>query len=228
MYFRKFLILVFVLTCGASCALAQDSFTDKFEITPFVGTKFGGKINVAENTTNSDVYNLPIKSSIDYGAILDYYIWPSFSIEFLWNRQPTTIGEQSLNANGFPMTQWVTNSDLDTYDFGASYSFRGESKVRPFVAAGIGWTNFTNIDNANPNNPNAIYLGFYNRLSYNVGGGVKYYFNRFLGLRLDVRYMPTRTTPGEGEECTFEGCFETQTTNHANQGSANLGVIVKF
>jgi outer membrane protein W len=226
MFFRKCLVLVFVLACGASCALAQDSFLQKFEVTPFVGSKFGGKINVSENTSNPNVENILIKSSIDYGAIVDYNIWSSFAIEFLWNRQPTSLSAEELNPNtGIPSgTQFLTDTTLDTYTFGAAYTFRSDSKIRPFIAGGVGWTNFTNVDN-----PNGLYLGFYNRLAYNIGGGIKYYMTDHFGLRFDLRYMPTRTTPSSGEECSvYYGCYEVAQNNHANQGGANLGVIVRF
>ena len=48
MLMRKILVLVFVLSCGASCALAQESITQKIELTPFAGTRFGGKIDATD------------------------------------------------------------------------------------------------------------------------------------------------------------------------------------
>lgn len=222
MFVRKFLILLFLFACAASCALAQDSIAQKIEITPFVGAKVGGKINVVGNTTNQNIDNLLIKSSIEYGGIFDYSIWENFQVEAMWDHQPTALSEHDFN-NG-DVTR-LTTTNLDTVTFGANYAFRGEAPLRPFVAGGLGWTHFTNT-----NDPNgAVDLGFSNKFAYNIGGGLKYYINRYVGVRFDLRYLGTRTTPGQTIECSaFFGCFQVPTTNHANQMAANLGVILKF
>lgn len=225
MFFRKFVVLVFVFACAASCALAQDQDTGwaKLEVTPFGGYKFGGKINVA--ASGSGVQNLLIDSNYDYGAMVDYSIWSNFKAEFMWVRQPSTLEEQFIGAPP-PPSQPITNTTLSTYTFGANYDFRGDQKLRPFVAGGIGWTHFTNIDS---NSPNGVYLGFYNKLAYNIGGGVKYYFMPHAGLRFDMRYLSTRTTPGQSVQCDpFGNCFTVASTNHANQGEMNVGLIIKF
>ena len=220
MFFRKFIVLVFVIACGASCALAQDSFLQKFEVTPFGGYKFGGKINVSGQSGTEE--NLLIASNYDYGAMIDYSIWENFQAEFMLVRQPSTLSLQDFSTTP-PTTTALTNTTLSTYTFGAAYSFRGDSKIKPFIAGGAGWTNFTNIDN-----PNGVYLGFYNKFAYNIGGGIKYYFSKYAGFRFDFRYFATRTTPGTGEECSYVGCYEVSTTNHANQGDLNFGLILKF
>jgi opacity protein-like surface antigen len=226
MFFRKFIVLVFVIACGASCAIAQDSFADKLEITPFGGYKFAGKINVYGYDENpvygEDVENVYVKSNLDYGVIADYSIWSSFAAEFMWVRQPTIYAEQNYIVTP-PAATFLARGTLSTYTFGAAYTFRGDSKVRPFVAGGLGWTNFGNLDS----DPSELYVGFNNKFAYNIGGGVKYFFNKFVGLRFDMRFAPSRTTPGVGEEC-YIVCEEVSQSYHMNQGEANLGVILKF
>lgn len=221
MLMRKILVLVFILSCGASCALAQESFAQKIELTPFGGTRFGGKIN-ATDSANPAVDYLAIKSSVDYGALFDYTIWDNFQAEVMWVRQPTDLREHdsSNDTLGPP----VTTTKLDSFTFGAAYSFKPvEAKLKPFIAGGLGFTNFTNTDN-----PNNVFLGFHNRFTYNIGGGFKYYFSKYVGLRFDLRYAPTRTLPQNVLECGAFGCFQAVQTAHANQGEANLGVIFRF
>lgn len=224
MFFRKFIVLVFVFACAASCALAQDQDTGwaKFEVTPFGGYKFGGKINVSQ--PGGPEQNILIRSNYDYGAMLDYALWPGFKAEFMWVNQPSTLALQDFSGGVPPVTTDLTHSTLSTFIWGIDYDFRGDSKMRPFVAGGLGFTHFTNI-----NNPNNLYLGFYNKFAYNIGGGVKYYFMPHAGLRVDFRYLATRTTPGQAVQCDpFGNCFQTSTTNHANQGEMNFGLILKF
>lgn len=221
MLMRKILVLVFILSCGASCALAQESIIQKIELTPFAGTRFGGKIN-ATDSNNLAVDYLAIKSSIDYGALFDYTIWDNFQAEVMWVRQPTDLREHdsSNDTLGPP----VTTTKLDSFTFGAAYSFKPvEAKFKPFIAGGLGFTNFTNTDN-----PNNVFLGFHNRFTYNIGGGFKYYFSKYAGLRFDLRYAPTRTLPQNVLECGQFGCFQAVQTGHANQGEANLGLILRF
>lgn len=223
MFLRKLLVLVFILSCGATCAMAQDTYADKFEVTPFGGSKFGGKINIAGYDANQYVENLYIKSSIDYGVIADYSIWDSFAVEFMMVRQPTTYSEQNYITTP-PTTTPIINGTLSTYTFGGAYTFRTSSNIRPFVAGGVGWTNFGNINS----DPGELYLGFNNKVAFNLGGGVKYYFSKYLGLRFDLRWMASHTTPNESESCEYGYCGTYSGSYKANQGEANLGLILHF
>ncbi|MGB7024623.1 MAG: outer membrane beta-barrel protein [Candidatus Acidiferrales bacterium] len=220
MLMRKILALVFILSCGASCALAQGSIVQKIELTPFAGTRFGGKIAV-NDPNNPNVDYLAIKSSIDYGAIFDYSIWDNFQAEVMWVRQPTALRAHDFTNDSLTT---LTSSDLDSFTFGAAYSFKPvEAKFKPFIAGGLGFTNFTNTDD-----PNNVFLGFHNRFAYNIGGGFKYYFSKYAGLRFDLRYAPTRTLPQAVQACGPFGCYQAVQTGHANQGEANLGLILRF
>ncbi|MGH9710066.1 MAG: outer membrane beta-barrel protein [Candidatus Acidiferrales bacterium] len=216
MLMRKIVALVFILGCGASAALAQSR---NIEITPFGGAKLGGKIAV--NSPNTD--NILIKSSVDYGALFDYGFWDTFQAEFMWNRQPTSLSAHNPNDGTVAK---LSNINLDAYQFGILYNFRDtQAKVRPFFGAGVGFTHF---GKATDSQGQSI-LPFGNRLSYNIGGGVKYYFDRFVGLRLDARWMPSRTTTGQGVVCDqFGQCFQSLIHNHANQFPINLGLIFRF
>lgn len=225
MFFRKLAVLVFVFACAAPFALAQDqnSVLQKFEVTPFGGYKFGGKIDVSGGVPPAE--NLLIKSNYDYGTMVDYSLWQNFNAEFMWVRQPSTLSLQSFSAIP-PTTTRLTDTSLNTYTFGIDYDFRGDSKVKPFVAGGLGWTHFSNVNNPKPG---GVYLGFYNRFAYNIGGGVKYYFMTHAGFRFDFRYLASRTTPGQSIQCDpFGNCFTVSSHNHANQGEMNFGLILKF
>ncbi|HKV27845.1 MAG TPA: outer membrane beta-barrel protein [Candidatus Acidoferrales bacterium] len=218
MLMRKILVLVFVLSCGASCALAQGSIPQKIELTPFGGTRFGGKIAINDQN-NPNINYLAVKSSIDYGAMFDYTIWDNFQAEVMWVRQPTDL--RAHDSTNDSLTT-LTNSDLDSFTFGAAYSFKPvDAKMKPFIAGGLGFTNFTNTDN-----PNNVFLGFHNRFTYNIGGGFKYYFSKYAGLRFDLRYAPTRGLPQTVCDPFSGFCF--RQSGHINQGEANLGLILRF
>lgn len=224
MFFRKFLVLVFVFACAAPFALGQDQNTiwQKIEVTPFGGYKFGGKINVyGYDTSGAD--QILVGSNYDYGVQADYNIWSSFAAEFMLDRQPTTYTERNDNFAP-PTTDTLTTGALTTYTFGGAFTFRGDSKVRPFVAGGLGWTNFGNLDSQ----PNKLYVGFNNRFAYNLGGGVKYYFSNWAGFKFDFRWMASRTTPTISEQCSEFGCGTYSTSYKMNQGALNFGLILRF
>jgi hypothetical protein len=68
-FFKKALLaVIFFSTVGVSLAQAQH----EFEVTPFGGTRFGGSIDYS----SSSFANTDIKSSFDYGVLLDYTLLP--------------------------------------------------------------------------------------------------------------------------------------------------------
>jgi len=221
----KYLFVVAVLIAMPSFNASAQSSSPQFEITPFGGTRFGGQITYNPPATYSppsgsseSVDYIGIKSSFDYGVYADYQLWTGFEPEFMWNRQPTELRAHNADVGG--LTD-IGSANLDMYQWGALWEIRGEeSKLKPFVVFSLGFTHF---------GTDGVLTGISNRFSYTVGGGVKYEPNSHVGLRLDVRYSPTHTTQQEGYgEDYFGDLYQTEITNKANQGQANIGVIFKF
>jgi len=216
MPWRRILLFAFLfLTLGAVRASAQH----EFEITPFGGSRFGGVIDFSNTTTayNGDVDYLTIKSSWNYGIMLDYSLFPNLQAEFMYNHQPTELGEHNFVTG---TRSDLTTADVDMYQWGFNYTFRDpEKRIRPYVVGGLGFTHFNSGGN----------LPFYNRFSYNLGVGAKYFFSRHVGVRLEGRWSPTRTTVGVEEYYSpFYGPELVGVNNHAEQGQANLGLIFRF
>src|SRR6202047_2037227 len=132
MFWRKMILLTFLLTATASSAYAQN----RFEIEPFVGARFGGRITI--NTP--DVDYLPIESSLNWGFTTGVSIIPHLFGEFMWNRQTTTLSaHDTLLGQTIPLT---TRAHLDLYHFDLLYEFWTPSNIRPFVVGGFGATHF--------------------------------------------------------------------------------------
>jgi opacity protein-like surface antigen len=219
---RTLLAAVFFLSCVVPVASAQD----KFEITPFAGSRFGGSIDLSTSTVGTPVVDyLNIKSSVSYGAIFDYTLWDNFQPEFMWNRQPTELSAHYPANNSIAD---VSGTDLDMFQFGFLYSFRRpRAKLKPFIAGGLGFTHFEYLSSTAA--ANGLVPDFNNRFSYNLGVGVKYFFNKYVGLRLEGRWSPSRTTSSPQEYCDeFDNCYLANAANHAEQGQANVGLIIRF
>lgn len=182
----------------------------KFEVTPFAGSRFGG---VFDGVTPSGD-DVTIKSSLDYGAMFDYSIWDNFQAEVEWSRQPTVLRDTVTRA-----TNSATN---DMFLFNGVFQFRGrQDKLRPYVLAGLGLVHWDNYANG--------VLPFQNRLAYDVGFGAKYFVTRNIGFRLEGRWSPSRGLPGVGTYCDpYYGCYNATVYDKAQQGQANLGIIVRF
>jgi len=212
------LVLLFVLP--ASAVKAQDEGR-QFEITPFIGSRFGGSIDESQQG-NPSVDFLKIKSSLDYGVMAGVTFWSNFEGEFMWNRQPTTLSSHNPTDDTYT---FVSNMNLDMYQFDVLYQFHlPRTKIEPFAVAGLGFSHF----GVPPVNGESV-LGFSNRFAFNLGGGAKYFFNRHWGVRAEVRWSPSHTTTGEGEYCDpLFGCGPTTVANKAEQGQANIGIIYRF
>jgi len=214
---KLFYLAILLLVLAVSSADAQwPSDRRTVEVTPFGGSRFGGVVDL--NSGPADF--LPIRSTWDYGAMMDVDLVPHVQAEFMWDHQPTVLSAHDFDTG---TTSRIGQAALDFYQWGILYSFlRPESKIQPYVAGGLGFTHFS----AKVNSMDV--LPFENRFSYNIGGGVKYFPVEHLGLRLDVRYSPTRTTSSLGLVCDFFGCFPAEVANYAQQGEANVGVIFRF
>jgi|HubBroStandDraft_1064217.scaffolds.fasta_scaffold115946_2 opacity protein-like surface antigen len=212
MAWRRILFLVVIFsTLGVSTAQAQN----EFEVTPFGGSRFGGVIDL--NTT--DVDYLTIKSSWNYGIMGDYTLFqsvPNFQVEFMFNHQPTDLDTHVIQTD---TKEFLTSADLNMYQWGFNFAIRDpEKKLVPYVVGGLGFTNFRSGGD----------LPFSNRFSYNLGLGARYFFAKHVGLRVEARWSPSRTTSQDEVVETYFGPEVVAVGSHAEQGQANVGLIFRF
>jgi len=215
MTFRRNAIAVLLSIALVSIALTPPPAHAqvRYTISPFVGARFGGRINV--NTP--DVDYLSIHNSLNWGFNAGASFVPNLFGEFMWNRQTTTISAHDVQTDR--MTTLTNKAHIDMYQGSLLYEIPMRSMLWPFVVAGIGFTHFDSHG----------ILDFSNRFSYNFGGGVKYLFAPQVALRAELRWSPSRTTTSSAVFCDpFFGCFTTPISNHANQGQANIGIEFRF
>jgi len=209
MFWRKTVLLMCVMVTTLSGAYAQN----RYEIEPFVGVRFGGRIHI----NSPAVDYLPIDTSLNWGFTGGVAIVRHLFGEFVWNQQTTTLSAHDLLLN---QTVPLTNhAHIDLYHFDLLYEFWTPWKLRPFVVGGIGDTHFDSHG----------VLSFHDRFSYNIGGGVKYLFAPEVALRADLRWSPSRTTSVSTTFCDSAlGCFTTPVNRHAQQGQADIGLEFRF
>lgn len=192
----------------------------RLEITPVVGYETPGSFPISDplnNGTGSFRDRFRADGGLSYGAFLDFSISRHAQFEFGWNRNSTTFRER-LAPN--PAYLRAFDSDIDQYQFGMLYMFTGsDHKIRPYVAAGLGFEHEFN-SGLTPNRTD---------FSYNLGGGVKCMFTRHLGLRADARYVPAYKNSSTEIECDpFGFCFPARVAHFLNRGNFTTGVLLRF
>lgn len=192
-----------------SCLLfANYGWSQKFEITPIGGFQFGGKMDV----TNG---KLKIDESSNYGIILDYYLVNYLQLEFFWLRQDS---ELKLKEH-FGVKQDLFKSAVEYFQLGLLYYF-DTGKVNPFAGFTVGAVNFA------PQNINQFSE---TRFAVALKGGVKYFFNDKIGLRLQGQLLLPINYVGTSFFCLSGGyCSPSVPTGALLQGIQNEGIILSL
>ena len=195
-------------------ALASVSHAQKIEVTPHVGYKWGGSVPV--QSEEQDINKIKFDPSMSAGVNVGYNFTENFGVEFLWNRQFSKATGLLSEGGEF---QSKISVNLDEYFGNLVYNFRDEdAKLRPFLLGGMGATRASGGGSAE------------SRVSFNVGGGVKYFFHNNMGLRMQIRWNPTYlySTSG-GVWCNWwGGCYVIPNDHYMNQGEATIGWIFRF
>jgi Outer membrane protein beta-barrel domain len=208
-------LLIFLITSGPARAQGR------FEVTPFGGYETSGSYPINVYSQNGGIIapvdKLRVNDAAAYGTFLDFNLTENAELEFMWNRNNTSFSARNTLTGDYSKAY---NSDIDQYQFGGLYMLRNtEHRLRPYVAASIGFTHEGN-DGGTPDRT---------AFAYSVGGGVKYYLSRHLGLRADARFMPTYGNSGNAHYCDpFYGCYTARVANYLDRGSFVGGVIVHF
>lgn len=214
------LLSLSVLFAGAPSASAQYHFgysqPRDIDITGFGGGRFFGKIDLP-NSTGPDY--LKIDNNYDYGLMADIGLLGPLQAELMWSRQPTALEVHDPSTGVFSPGGSVT---LDNYQFSLLYQMGDSSaKLHPYFGGGVGFTHWGNAANDQ--------LPFTNTVGFDFGGGVKYYIVKHIGMRLDFRWLPTRTTSQLGYTYDYFGnAYAVNINNYAQQIQLNGGLIFRF
>jgi outer membrane protein W len=124
----------------------------------------------------SELSDADIRGAFTWGLQGARFFTSSLGAEVLFTQQASAfeIGIADGKADLFTMTVRQLHGNV-VYQFG-----RGGARWQPFVFGGLGATFFT-ADTVNSET----------KLSLDVGGGVKFFPSRSVGVRAHVRYKPT-------------------------------------
>ena len=164
-----------------------------------------------------------------YNATIGVFASRGVEFEFLFARQ-----DADLAAGGPAGGLQITRTAVYNYMGNVVYNWGDEDSVlRPFVFGGLGATHYGFGDFLLPQPLQAQRFHFNDsetRFASSFGGGVKFYFTRYLGAKATVRVTPTYITSTRGGVwCDpYYGCWPMIDDHYSTQFDTSVGVTVRF
>lgn len=206
---RSWILFLFAAAALPATSLAQA----RFEITPTAGYRLSGKIaTYDERDDRFEDTDLEVEESNFYGAVLDIPLGQNWSLELLANRQESSF---VLDEGLFAPEERLGDVEISYYHVGLLYQW-GRGQVNPFVSAAVGLARIE---------PEARNLEGDDHFSGSLAGGVKVYFSRNVGLRLEGRGYWTSFDSG-----ISDGFDRRRRRNEEAlyQGEASAGLILAW
>ncbi|HVF17873.1 MAG TPA: outer membrane beta-barrel protein [Steroidobacteraceae bacterium] len=200
------------LSCIAvsTSAQAQERIhSNTFEITPFVGFMAGGSFEDPTDGAERDV-----EDDSNFGIFLNLVAdVPERHYELLYTQQSTVVeGDIPLDL------------DLQYLQIGGTVGYPQNRYVTPYFGMTVGGSRFT---------PDMSGLDDELKLSFSVGGGMKFPITDHFGIRLDVRGFITLLGSDSEIFCVSDpanvsGCLIRTKSDTFVQYTGSLGFIVGF
>ena len=208
-------VLLVLLTLGATTAQAQEN--SKFWVMPQVGYRTTGSFAISGETVAFTT--LKLEDGIAYGLTFGYRFHEAVAVEGTWSRShsgmvgvfpadPATPDEKLFNVNE---DQFQANLLVSTgYVIG---------KVKPYFLIGLGVTSV---------NPSGDISGA-TRLAWNMGLGFDGMVSKKIGLRGQVKLIPTHINNMEAILTEWDGgALTTSLRNTMTQWEFTLGLVYHF
>lgn len=197
----------------------------RFEVGGRVGWTWADGVGVRGiEAGDGNVYDqIEPVDSLSWGFTLGYIMTSRLEIEFLYDRQPTTLQVTGTN------TVEVADMTITNYHGMLSFHFRSPAvSVRPYLIGGAGFTAYPGLAFTTAAGESRE-IGGNNRLTASFGGGLKAYKGQ-VGARFEARWTPAYIkSEYTGWWCDeYWGCYLTEKSQYANQIELSGGVTFRF
>jgi hypothetical protein len=200
------LIGLVVLTAVPAVAQYGSSEPPAVQLAGFAGYQFGGSVQ-----SDALEQKVSFKSGLDYGGAVDFRIGETWRFEVYYLRQDTELEGPGLDELGFDVK-------IERLMVGLQEE-KGEGNVKWFGTLLAGATRYSPGDSS---------LSSDTRFSAGVGLGVKSFFSRNVGLRLEGHLFYTSVEGGGGVFCTAGRCAFRYSGSGIWQGDLAAGLIIAF
>ena len=185
-YFSKLKAIILALVVS-SFIFTPNISAQKFEITPFYGYQFNGKV-IGYNG------DLNIRDAGSYGGMFDITIRPGMQVELYYSRSDTRADFVEFRGP----TYKLTDVSVNYFQLGFLRTVKQIDKVSIYGIGSLGATLFSPSGNVYDETPDKYYFEDWWLFSVTVGGGAKVMFSERVGLRFEGRLMMPITWAGGG------------------------------
>ena len=192
--------VVFIVSALFTTALQAQT-----EITPFYGYRFGGEF---KDTLTRTTVNISEENIVGFLVNIDRDAHSQY--EFLYSHQSSEVTSNTATPN--------FDVDIDYFHFGGTALWPRDN-ITPFLAGGLGLTHMS---------PDTSGSDSATRFSFNLGGGLKWFPGKRVGIRLEARVYATLFDSGSAIFCTNGNCNFSVSGNLFTQFETNVGVIFRF
>ncbi len=184
------------------------------EITPTIGYETAGSYPPTEPGAPAA---LRADAARVEGVFVDYRLFRNLDAEFAWVSNSTTYSQQDPLTGAFS-TAFSTR--INQFQFGGLYHLRDrDAAMRPYVVGSLGFTHDGNGG-----------AGDRTSFAFGLGGGAKFEPSRYVGARIEARWLPTygSSTPGTVCDDYFGFCYTDTFPNYLQRVVFTAGVIIRL
>jgi hypothetical protein len=210
-------LTISAILAAAIPARAQYVEIQGFEVTPFVGVRFGGTFDIQTDVPAPTQANLKDAQSYGFSAGVRF---DDFSmVEFRWTQSNTALRfDAPLQAQGAALGDVKLNQFHA--DFTREFVIPEVKGLRSFLTGSVG---ATHISAAND--------GF-TRFSFGLAGGLKQFLGSRLAIRAEASWLPIWVEPEVGGWACgtfqFGGCLVVLTGRLTQQFEMSVGPVLRF
>ena len=213
-----FLVLLVTLH---SVKLSSQTTTDeqtqikplRFDLTPLVGYRTSITFPTGQNAQDLRP-RVVLDTGPSYGIAVGIRLEEEKLIELRWARQDTYVHLEG--GASFPKEKMALNQFHGDFTYEPIVE-EWPHWARPFVMASIGATHVGGGTSSS-----------FTRFSFGLGGGIKVYFTRRVGLRMQAEWLPIVVDPGVGSFVCGDGCVVQLTGTAVSQGEVAVGPVFRF
>ena len=210
---------------AAVFATVMPAHGQHFDITPLVGFRTGGSLEVQqEGQPQRARAGLGDSATFGVAAGIRFFSEDGCDdcsvVEFRWMRQNTNLGFKETTPVATPLAAAFSRAPvtLDHYlaDFTYEWDMSEAKPVRPFILGSLGAAHLSTPLSGRTN------------FSFGFGAGVKIFPQRHWGVRLQVEYLPTLLNAEVQRVICTAGCVVALGGGLMNQFEFSLGPVFRF
>ena len=214
-------LFLFMLATTMILLITQQAVAQSVEFTPFVGHRWGGKLQGSEQATVPDYPDVEIDKfkydeGTNYGLIVGFHPYDNFVVELSAETQSSAL-RTNIKEGGDIEEVKLFDLNIGYWQLGMLY-VKEDNNFQPFFGANLGLTHYR-IENRS----NDV------RFNFGFSMGAKYFFTDMIGIRVQSRLTTTFVSNQNRYFCNAEqACVIFPISTYMNQIDLTGGLVFAF